>query len=126
MRRRKNGALALGVTAVLASALLTGCTPDGETIDADYAQVCQDRKNEQRVEDSLCSEEGRAGGAYGWYFFNMANGSSQSIAPVGSKLSGGSTTAPSSGSIKSGIPSKGGTVARGGFGTSAKGGSSGG
>ena len=126
MKARKTGALVLGVSGILASALLTGCTPDGDVIDADYAQVCQDRKSESRVEDSMCSDSGRSSGAYGWYFFNMNSGTASTVPPVGSKLTGGSTTAPTTGTVKSGVASKGGTVSRGGFGTSAKGGSSGG
>jgi hypothetical protein len=121
-RRRKTGALALGVTGLLASAMVTGCTPSGDVIDADYAKVCQDRKTEQRVEDSNCSNQGRSGGYYGWYFYST-NG--HTVPAVGSKLTGGSTTAPKSGSVKSGVSSKGGTVSRGGFGTSAKGSSGG-
>lgn len=121
MKRRKTKSLALGVSGLLASAMITGCTPSGEVIDADYAQVCQDKKTEIRVEDNHCSEEGRSGGYYGWYFYQSGGGT---VPSVGTKLSGGSTTAPSSGSVKSGVPSKGGTVVRGGFGTSAKGGGS--
>ena len=121
MRRRKTGALTLGVSGLLASAMITGCTPSGEVIDSDWAQVCQDKKTELRVDDNHCSEDGRAGGYYGWYFYQSGGGS---IPSVGNKLSGGTTTAPSSGTVKSGVPSKGGTVARGGFGSSAKGGGS--
>ena len=118
--------IALGLSGLLASVLLTGCSPDGEVVDADYAQVCQDRKTESRVDDDKCSDQGRSSGAYGWYFFNINSGSSKNVTAVGSRLTGGSTTAPSSGSVKSGVAPKGGTVSRGGFGGSAKGGSSGG
>ena len=118
--------MALGLSGLLASVLLTGCTPSGDVVDADYAQVCEDRKTNSRVEDDKCSDQGRTSGAYGWYFFNMNSGATNNVPPVGSRLTGGSATAPSSGSVKSGIPSKGGTVSRGGFGGSAKGGSSGG
>ena len=118
--------MALGLSGLLASVLLTGCSPDGNVVDADYAQVCQDRKSQSRVEDDKCSDQGRSSGAYGWYFFNMNSGSSNTVPPVGSRLTGGTTTAPASGTVKSGIASKGGTVSRGGFGGSAKGGSSGG
>lgn len=119
MKRRKTGALTLGVSGLLASAMMTGCTPGGDVIDADYAQVCRD-KNEIRVEDSHCSQEGRDGGYYGWYFYQMGSGS-QSLPPVGSRAVGGSQSIPAGKSVKSGVSSKGGTVSRGGFGTSAKG-----
>jgi hypothetical protein len=124
-RTRKSGSLSLGIAGLLASALLTGCTPSGDVIDADYAQVCQDKKNEQRVDDNNCSEQGRSGGHYGWYFY-QTQGSSTTIPPVGQRLTGGVTSVPAGKSVKSGIASKGGTVSRGGFGTSSKGGSSGG
>ena len=119
-RRRKTGVLALGVTGLLASAMLTGCTPGGEVIDADYAQVCKDRRNETRVEDNNCSEEGRSGGYYGWYFYQ----SGTAVPPVGSSARGGVDSVPAGKVAKSGTPSKGGTVSRGGFGTSAKSGGS--
>lgn len=119
-RIRKTQGLTLGVLGLLASATLTGCDTAGNEIDADYAQVCRETPSEIRVDDTKCSEEGRAGGHYGWYFYNMTGGQS-TIAPVGSKVSGGSTTAPSSGTVKSGVTSKGGTVSRGGFGGSASG-----
>lgn len=122
---RKTSALSLGVAGLLASALLTGCTPDGDVIDADYAQVCQDKTNEQRVDDNHCSEQGRSGGHYGWYFFSTS-GNTSTIPPVGQKLTGGVTSVPAGKSVQSGIGSKGGTVSRGGFGSSSKGGSSGG
>lgn len=122
MRRRKSVTLTLGITSLLTSAMLTGCDTDGNTIDADYAQVCREKSSELRVDDSKCSDQGRAGGYYGWYFFKTS--SNPTIPAVGSKLSGGSATAPSTGSVKSGIPSKGSVVSRGGFGTSAKSGGS--
>lgn len=124
MRRRKTAALTLGVTALLTSAMLTGCDPSGNEIDADYAQVCRETSSEIRAEDSKCSEEGRSGGYYGWYFYSTS--SNPTIPAVGSKLSGGTATAPSSGTVKSGVSSKGSVVSRGGFGGSVKGGSSGG
>jgi hypothetical protein len=121
VRQRKTGALALGVTGLLASAMLTGCTPSGDVIDADYAQVCKDRKTEQRVDDNNCSEAGRSGGYYGWYFYQ----SGSSVPAVGSRATGGVDSIPGGTTAKSGTPSKGGTVTRGGFGSSAKGSSGG-
>jgi len=103
--------------------MITGCTPSGEVIDADYAKACQDKRTEIRVEDNNCSENGRSGGYYGWYFYQTGGGT---VPPVGSKMTGGSTTAPAAGKSVAPAPVKGGTVARGGFGTSAKGGSIGG
>ena len=123
-RLRRNTTLALGVTGVLASALLTGCGTDGDVIDADYAKVCKDAKTQQRVEDKNCeSSSGRSGGVYGWYFYST--GSKSRVPAVGQPLSGGMTSIPSSSSAKSGVPSKGSTsVSRGGFGGSVKGGGS--
>lgn len=122
MRRRKNAAISLGVAGVLASALLTGCAPDGTVIDADYAQMCRDKTTEQRVEDTNCSDKGRSGGHYGWYFYP----SGSNVPAVGSRLSGGTTSVPAGKSAQKGFTSKGGTVSRGGFGSSAKGGGMGG
>lgn len=128
--RRRSGAVVLGVTALLASAVLTGCSPSGDVIDADYAKVCQDKTSEKRVEDDKCSEEGRSSGHAGWYFFPMGTSGStksHSIPAVGSKLTGGKTSIPSNASSKSGVDSKGSkAVTRGGFGGSVKGGSIGG
>ncbi|MCC3292377.1 tRNA-dihydrouridine synthase [Arthrobacter sp. zg-Y1110] len=124
--RRKSGAVILGVTALLASAVLTGCSPSGDVIDADYAKVCQEKTTEKRVEDDKCSEEGRSSGYAGWYFFPMgssSSGKSHSIPAVGSKLTGGSTSIPDKATSKSGVSDKGSSkVTRGGFGGGAKGG----
>jgi hypothetical protein len=119
---RRNTTLALGVTGVLASALLTGCSTNGDVIDADYAKVCRDEKTQQRTEDKNCeSSSGRSGGAYGWYFYQMGN-SSRSLPAVGQPLAGGVTSLPSGKSAKSGVAVKGSpSVSRGGFGGSAKG-----
>ncbi|MHA7286276.1 tRNA-dihydrouridine synthase [Arthrobacter sp. MDT3-44] len=128
-RIRRSGSLALGVTALLASALLTGCTPEGDVIDEDYAQVCQDRTTQERVEDSKCSEAGRSSGAFGWYFLPMIinnSGRSTVIPRVGSRVSGGITNIPSGATARSGFSSEGQSVTRGGFGNSAKSGGSGG
>ena len=62
-------------------------------------------------------------GHAGWYFFPI--NSSQRVPAVGQRLSGGSTVLPAGASSKSGVPSDGGKVTRGGFGDSAKGGSGG-
>jgi hypothetical protein len=127
---RQSSAVALGVSALLASAVLTGCTPDGEVIDADYAQLCQDTKTQDRVEDSKCSDQGRDSTYYGWYFLplgTVGSNTTHSIPAVGTKLSGGVTTIPQGATSKTGAPVKGtSSVSRGGFGGSAKGGSSGG
>lgn len=129
-RGRKSGAVILGISAILASAVLTGCSPSGDVIDADYAQSCQDKTTKQRVEDDKCSDQGRSSGHYGWYFLPMGssgNTTSRSLPAVGAPLSGGVDSIPSGSSAKSGFSSKGSTaVSRGGFGGSVKGGSIGG
>jgi hypothetical protein len=129
-RNRKSAAVVLGVSAFLASAVLTGCSPNGDVIDADYAQACQNKTTDERAEDEKCSEEGRSSGHYGWYFLPMGSSgssSSRALPAVGARLAGGVTSIPAEATAKSGIPSKGATsVSRGGFGGSAKGGSTGG
>lgn len=121
---RKSRGLSLGVAGFLASALMTGCAPDGSVIDADYAQMCKDRESGLRVEDTHCSDQARAGGHYGWYFYQM--GDARPLPAVGSQMVGGVDRIPAGKSAKIGVTSKGGTVSRGGFGTSAKGGGMGG
>ncbi|MHA7210311.1 tRNA-dihydrouridine synthase [Arthrobacter sp. MDT1-65] len=117
-RARRSSGVALGVTALLASALLTGCSPDGEVIDADYAKVCQDRSTEERAEDDRCSEKGVSSGLYGWYFLAMGSGR-RSIPAVGAGLSGGTTSVPSGATSRSGVrPDGASSVSRGGFGSS--------
>lgn len=128
--RRRSTVVVLGVTALLASAVLTGCSPSGDVIDADYAKVCQDKTTKQRVEDDKCSEEGRSSGHAGWYFLPMGgsgNTTAHSVPAVGSALSGGTDTIPAKATSKSGVSSKGAkSVSRGGFGSGAKGGHVGG
>ncbi|WP_051476646.1 hypothetical protein [Arthrobacter sp. Br18] len=123
-RSRRSASLSIGVTALLASAVLTGCTPEGEVIDADYAQVCQDRTTQERVEDSKCSEEGRSSGTFGWYFFAMGalnSGQGRSIPAVGARLANGVTSIPAGASAKSGVTAQGSpSVSRNGFGSSVK------
>lgn len=117
-RLRRSASVALGVTALLSSALLTGCSPDGEVIDADYAKVCQDRTTEERAEDDRCSDDGVRSGVYGWYFLPMGSGS-RSIPAVGSGLAGGTTSVPSGATSRSGVaPDGASSVSRGGFGSS--------
>ncbi|WP_227471703.1 tRNA-dihydrouridine synthase [Paenarthrobacter sp. YJN-5] len=127
---RSSGNVILGISAVLASAVLTGCAPGGSVIDADYAQTCQDKATQQRVEDDKCSDQGRSSGHYGWYFLPMGSSGSadsRSIPAVGAPLTGGTDSIPSGATAKSGVSSKGSTgVSRGGFGGTAKGGSTGG
>ncbi|HEX9226380.1 MAG TPA: tRNA-dihydrouridine synthase [Arthrobacter sp.] len=129
-RTRKSAAVVLGISAILTSAVLTGCSPDGDVIDADYAQTCQDKTTQQRVDDDKCSDQGRSSGHYGWYFLPMGSSgstSARSVPGVGSPLSGGITSIPSGATAKSGVSSKGASaVSRGGFGGSVKGGSIGG
>lgn len=128
-RRRKSAAVTIAITGLLASAVMTGCAPGGDVIDADYAKVCQDRTTQQRVEDSKCSEEGRSSSVAGWYFIPMGSlgqNTTRSIPAVGQGLSGGQLSIPSASTSKTGVSSKGSSVSRGGFGGSSKGGSMGG
>ena len=117
-RLRRSSSVALGVTALLSSALLTGCSPDGDVIDADYAKVCQDKTSQERAEDDRCSDDGVRSGVYGWYFLPMGSGS-RSIPAVGAGLSGGTTSVPSGATSRSGVaPDGASSVSRGGFGSS--------
>lgn len=82
----------------------------------EFARVCQDSKTGNRVDDAECEKEeknrpshhsGHYVSAFGWYYLGRSMGGS-SIPAVGSKLSGGTTVQPSSGTIYSGVSSKGG------------------
>jgi hypothetical protein len=87
-------------------------------------------ETQERVDDSKCSDQGRTSGHYGWYFLAIGaagSNTTRSIPAVGKPLTGGVTTIPKGATAKTGAPVKGsGTVSRGGFGGTAKGGTSGG
>ena len=136
---RRSTQVSLSITAGMALAL-SGC---GSSVpDNSYQAVCVDRSTNKRIDDRDCD---RGYGGYGWYYYPMYS----QYAGVGQTVSGGSYAAPRSGnyvrggasrtggkvstdSISSASSAKGaksfssGKVARGGFGGSAKGGSSGG
>lgn len=124
--RRRTAVVALGVTALLAGTI-TAMVASNED-DADYAQVCFNDGTGERVDDSQCdngSTEGRGSGVYAWYFYSRGAsvpglGQNRTSYPSYTK------TAPTGAKTSTGYTSKGGTVSRGGFGSSAKGGSTGG
>lgn len=130
---RRSGAVVLGITG-LAASMLTSCSSEKPV---EYAGVCVDQRTQQRLDDDECDERqhhhgGGAGYLAAWYF--MRNGSR--VPGVGSRVTGGSTTPPSSSSfVKGGVPASGvssldsskvtggqKTIKRGGFGSGFKGG----
>ncbi len=122
--QRRTVAVGLGVTALLAGTI-TAIVASNEQ-DADYAQVCFNEETGERVEDTQCnSSAGRGGALYAWYFY--ARGAT--VPAVGQNRTAYpdfTRTVPQGAKASTGYSTKGGTVSRGGFGSSSKGGSTGG
>ena len=122
--QRRTVVVGLGVTALLAGTI-TAVVASNED-DPEYAQVCFNDETGERVPDTNCdSSAGRSGGIYAWYFYSRG-ASVPSIGQNRSTAPNYTRTIPSGAKAAPGYSSKGGTVSRGGFGTSAKSGSSGG
>ena len=124
--QRRTVVVGLGVTALLAGTI-TAMVASNED-EADYAQVCFNDDTGERVDDTQCnnsSTDGRSSGIYAWYFYSRG----ASVPGVGQNRSGYpsySKTVPTGAKTSTGYSSTGGTVSRGGFGSSSKGGSTGG
>ncbi|PNH80790.1 Tat pathway signal protein [Arthrobacter sp. AFG20] len=122
--QRRTVVVGLGVTALLAGTI-TAIVASNEQ-DPDYAQVCFNEQTGERVEDTQCnSSAGRGGALYAWYFY--ARGASvPGIGQNRTAYPNFTRTVPQGAKTSTGYSSKGGTVSRGGFGSSSKGGSTGG
>jgi hypothetical protein len=122
--QRRTVVVGLGVTALLAGTI-TAIVASNEQ-DPDYAQVCFNEETGERVEDTQCnSSAGRGAALYAWYFY--ARGAS--VPGIGQNRAvypNFTRTVPQGAKTSTGYSSKGGTVSRGGFGSSSKGGSTGG
>ncbi|TLM85825.1 Tat pathway signal protein [Pseudarthrobacter sp. NamE5] len=122
--QRRTVVVGLGVTALLAGTITAVVASNQD--DPEYAQVCFNDETGERVEDASCdSSAGRSGGIYAWYFFSRG----AYVPPIGQNRSTApnyTRTVPSGAKVATGYSTKGGTVSRGGFGTSAKSGTSGG
>ncbi|MET4093838.1 Tat pathway signal protein [Arthrobacter sp. UYCu712] len=124
--QRRTVVVGLGVTALLAGTI-TAMVASNED-EADYAQVCFNDDTGERVDDTQCdnsSTEGRSSGIYAWYFYSRG----ASVPGVGQNRSGYpsySRSVPTGAKASTGYSPTGGTVSRGGFGSSSKGGSTGG
>jgi hypothetical protein len=124
--QRRTVVVGLGVTALLAGTI-TAMVASNEQ-EPDYAQVCFNDDTGERVEDTQCdnsSTDGRSSGIYAWYFYSRGAG----VPGVGQNRSAYPSytrTVPSGAKASTGYSTKGGTVSRGGFGGSSKGGSTGG
>jgi hypothetical protein len=122
--QRRTVVVGLGVTALLAGTITAVVASNQD--DPEYAQVCFNDETGERVEDASCdSSAGRSGGIYAWYFFSRGAyvpplGQNRSTAPNYTR------TVPSGAKASTGYSTQGGTVSRGGFGTTAKSGTSGG
>jgi len=124
--RRRTLVVGLGVTALLAGTITAVVASQEE--EPDYAQVCFNEETGERVEDTQCnnsSSEGRSSAIYAWYFY--ARGAS--VPGVGQNrvsYANYAKSPPAGAKTSTGYSTKGGTVSRGGFGGSSKGGSTGG
>jgi hypothetical protein len=124
--QRRTVVVGLGVTALLAGTI-TAIVASNEA-EADYAQVCFNDETGERVDDTQCnnsSSAGRSSGIYAWYFYSRG----ASVPAVGqnrTQYPSFTKTVPQGAKTSTGYSSKGGTVSRGGFGSSSKGGSTGG
>jgi hypothetical protein len=124
--QRRTVVVGLGVTALLAGTITAMVASNNE--DPEYAQVCFNDQTGERVEDTQCdnsSTDGRSSGIYAWYFYSRGAG----VPGLGQNRSAYPSytrTVPSGAKASTGYSTKGGTVSRGGFGGSAKGGSTGG
>jgi hypothetical protein len=124
--QRRTVVVGLGVTALLAGTI-TAIVASNEA-EADYAQVCFNDETGERVDDAQCgnsSSAGRSSGIYAWYFYSRG----ASVPAVGqnrSQYTGFTKSVPQGAKTSTGYSTKGGTVSRGGFGSSSKGGSTGG
>lgn len=121
MRSRK---VTLGLTLLAASSITTGCGKD-----SDAQAICVDPHTHLRVDDDQCEHvshdyDGTGGGFFWWYMLSSgghrAPGIGQPYNPsYGTYNSRTIVTKTGSGKpviVKGGVPSKGGTITRGGFG----------
>jgi hypothetical protein len=120
--QRRTVVVGLGVTALLAGTITAVVASNQD--EADYAQVCFNDETGERVEDTQCnSSAGRSGALFAWYFYSRGS----SVPAVGQNRSAYPSypsTIPSGAKASAGYSTKGGTVSRGGFGSSSKGGGS--
>lgn len=124
--QRRTVVVGLGVTALLAGTITAMVASNQQ--DPEYAQVCFNDDTGERVEDTQCdnsSTDGRSSGIYAWYFYSRG----ASVPGLGQNRSAYPSytrTVPSGSKASTGYSPQGGTVSRGGFGGSSKGGSTGG
>jgi hypothetical protein len=122
--QRRTVVVGLGVTALLAGTITAVVASNQD--EPEYAQVCFNDETGERVEDTQCnSSAGRSGALFAWYFYSRG----ASVPAVGQNRSAYpsyTSTIPSGAKASTGYSTKGGTVSRGGFGSSSKGGSTGG
>lgn len=120
--QRRTVVVGLGVTALLAGTI-TAIVASNED-EPQYAQVCFNDETGERVEDAQCnSSAGRSGALYAWYFYSRG-GSVPGVGQNRSSYPSYTSTIPSGAKASTGYSTKGGTVSRGGFGSSSKGGGS--
>src|SRR5574341_2265698 len=93
--RLRSAAVTIGL---ILTSLTAACSDD----EPDWSQVCKDKFTDLRIEDREC-EADSSGSRTVWIYYP----GSYSAPAVGSKVSGGTTTRPASGTFGT-VPSKGG------------------
>ena len=125
--QRRTVVVGLGVTALLAGTITAIVASNEE--EPDYAQVCFNDETGERVEDTQCdnsSTAGRSGGTLRLVLLLPRRQRARPWARTGRRYPSYTRTVPSGAKASTGYSTKGGTVSRGGFGSSSKGGSTGG
>lgn len=94
----------MGTVAVLAAALLGGCAEDPTGPTGEHDEICVD-ENDIRVPDERCAN----GGGGHFVYFARHHGVAYPAYPMGSKVTGGSSIKPASGSfVRGGLGGMGG------------------
>ena len=118
--RRRSASVTLGMTAVLATALLGCGGPDEQSSggqysgdeDDGYGAVCVEEETQLRVDDDRCDDD-YGNGALAWYYLPLGF----RVGGVGQRVTGGSFAVPPGAQVsRGGVPREGGIVSRGGFG----------
>lgn len=87
----------MGALGLLAAALLGGCaSPTGPT--GDYDELCVNEQDE-RVPDDYCEDGANHHGGSHFVYMPYNHGVANKAYPVGSKVTGGTSVKPASGSF---------------------------
>lgn len=97
---RRLSSVSVTVGAVLTAGIaLAGCSAD----EPDHTEICVDSQTMERVPDERCEQHSLSSSTFLWYYL----GRSFAAPPVGSKVTSGSFTKPTTGTVGR-VPSSGG------------------